>query len=349
MPRTCSTLLGVLLALTGVRGPAQTADAPGAGSQPAPVAGEQPVFQRPQPLLEPLSAPPGESSDALAGQSLATDQPVTLDGSLATDRPVTLDGSLASTPVASLSDFWGYRYSSSSIDWIAGSGDEFGMVSLIWDHYTEVGIHHGLGVGMQFHFLAGPEQTDMPPRVFDFSIGYQIRDRLGPLAYDVSAAVMASSDFEGSAREGIRFPSHAVGFLDIHPTMALVFGIDYLDRGDIQLLPVGGVIWIPNPEMRFELVFPRPRLVFRLTDRYRLFLAGELGGDTWAIERETLVDDLATYRDLRVSIGLEHVDAEGGWSSFEIGYLFDRQLEYASGLGDMRLDDAVLFRLATTF
>ena len=82
--------------------------------------------------------------------------------------------------------------------------------------------------------------------------------------------------------------------------MDLVFGIDYLDRGDIKLLPVGGLIWTPNPAMRFEVVFPRPRAVFQLSDRYRLYVSGELGGGSWAIRRVSQDDDLATYRDLRV-------------------------------------------------
>jgi hypothetical protein len=86
------------------------------------------------------------------------------------------------------------RYSTSSLDWIPGGGDQFGMFSIVWDHYEKSGFNNGIGVGVGFHFLAGPKQTDMPPRVFDFSIGYQIRQRVGPLAFDLAAAVMASSD-----------------------------------------------------------------------------------------------------------------------------------------------------------
>ncbi len=126
-------------------------------------------------------------------------------------------------------------------------------------------------------------------------------------------------------------------------------GVDFLDRGDVKLLPVAGLIWVPRPDMRFELVFPRPRAVFQVADGYHLYLSGELGGDTWAIERVALGDDLATYRDLRVCIGLERAQDDAAWSAFEIGYLFDRRLDYSSGRGDMHLDDAVMFRLVTWF
>jgi hypothetical protein len=324
MPRSrCLTLVGLLAVLTAARGLAQTTE-------------EFSIQRLPSVDLSP-QVPPSEDQSPAAGEPLVT------------DAPVNLDGSAEAPPVASLSDFLGYRWSTSSLDWIPGGGDQFGMFSIVWDHYVKSGINNGLGIGMGFNFLSGPDQTDMPPRVYDFSIAYQIRQRLGPLAFDVAASVLAASDFEGSARKGILFPGHAVGFLSVRPAVDVVFGVDYLDRSDIKLLPVAGLIWTPKPEMRFELVFPRPRAVFQLTDHHRLYLAGELGGGTWAIEREAVGNDLATYRDLRVCIGVEYVGKDGQRSAIEIGYLFDRRLEYSSGIGDMRLDDAVMLRLVTRF
>ncbi|MEN6494192.1 MAG: hypothetical protein ABFD16_07870 [Thermoguttaceae bacterium] len=248
-----------------------------------------------------------------------------------------------------LDAFLGYRYESSSLDWILGNDDQFGMFSILWDHYQRPGAKHGLDVGLQFHFLNGPVRTDMPSKVYDFSIAYQHRDRIGVFGYDAAVSVMASSDFEGSSREGIRFPSHAVGFLSVHPALELVFGVDYLDRGDVKLLPVGGLIVLPHPDVRLEAVFPRPRVVFRLTDRHHLYVGGELGGGTWAIERATGADDLASYRDLRVSIGLQHFGNDHSCTTIEIGYLFDRRLEYTSGQGDYRPTDTAVIRLINTF
>jgi len=265
-----------------------------------------------------------------------------------------------------LRDFWGYRYHACSFDWIIGKGDQFGAFSLNGDHYQPAGIQSGLGVGLDFHFLSGPVQSEMPPRVFDFSIGYQFRRRCGAFGYDLAASVMASSDFEGSARQGIRYPGHAVGFLQFHPSAELVFGIDYLDREDIRLLPVAGIIWFPRDDLRLDLVFPRPRVTFvlpprpwwsraeaaeaetdvlpRVSREHRLYVGGELGGGTWAVQRWESYNDLATYRDLRLSIGLECVDDRGSRSALEVSYLFGRRLEFTSGIDNMRLDDTVMLR-----
>ena len=280
-------------------------------------------------------APPAKDGSPAAGEAVAGGKLITLEGS----------GSAAT----SLSDFVGYRTSTSSLDWIPGGGNQFGMFSIVNDHYQKAGINSGFGLGAGVHFLSGPDQTDMPARTYDFSLAYQARQRLGPLALNVSAAVLAAADFKGSAREGILFPSHAVGYLNVDPETALVLGVDFLDRGNVKLLPVAGLTWVPTPEMRFEAVFPRPRAVFQLSDSYRLYLSGELGGDSWAIERVAGCGDLATYRDLRLCIGLERAQDDNAWTAFEIGYLFDRRLDFASSNGDMRLDDAVMFRLVTWF
>lgn len=264
-----------------------------------------------------------------------------------TDATVELEP--AAEPPKPLDAFLGYRYETSPLEWIIGTGDQFGMFSFTNDHYLSSGVDHGFGVGYEFHFLSGPVVTDMPPRVYDFSIAYQHRDRAGAFGYDVAASVMVSSDFEGSCREGIRFPGHAVGFLSVGSTTDLVFGVDYLDRGDVKLLPVVGLIAIPHPDVRLEVVFPRPRAVFQLADRYRLYVGGELGGGTWAIERATLAEDLATYRDLRLCVGLQGLEWGHLHSAIEIGYLFSRRLEYTSGNGDFSPIDTTMIRLVGTF
>jgi hypothetical protein len=248
-----------------------------------------------------------------------------------------------------LDGFWGYRRDCRGLSWIVGDGDQFGMFSLHSNHYVSSGIESGLGVGLQFHFLAGPERTDLPPRVFDFSIGYQRRQQIGLLTYDIAFAVDAASDFEGSARKGIRFPAHAVGYLPVTNHLQLVFGADFLDRGDIKLLPVGGLLWRPDPALRIELVFPSPRVDWQLTAERRLYLRGGLGGGSWAVERDTFVDDLVSYRELQLGIGLEYCPVDGNTSALEITCLFDRKLEFTSGNGDYHPNSTVMLRSVTTY
>jgi hypothetical protein len=266
-----------------------------------------------------------------------------------TGNPIDLEKSIEVKPAPLLSDFMGYRYSASALEWIPGGGDQFGIFSALLDGHEQAGVRNGIITGFGFYVFSGPVQSEMPPRAYDFSIGYQIRHRIGPLAFDLAASVQAASDFNGDARKGIQYPGHGVAYLTVRPNLDLVLGVDYLDRADVKLLPVAGLIWNPNPFTRYELVFPRPRAVFQLTEVYRLYIYGELGGGTWAVETPILSNTLATYRDLRACIGFESVDPDGRQWAIEAGYLFGRRLEYTSQIGNMRLDDAVVLRLVTMF
>jgi hypothetical protein len=253
--------------------------------------------------------------------------------------------------------------------WLPGHDDRFGWFSYESFGGTSVSNWPSLVTGFGVHFLDGPLQTDMPPRLFDFMIGLQHRRLIQPnIGYDIVFRVGAFSDFEGGAEDGIRYPSHAVTFFRMNPRMELVLGVDYLDRDDISLLPVAGAIWRPADWLKLEAVFPRPRVAARILDtRQWLYLAGELGGGTWAVERAGLVslhalsiekfapggsglfDDNATYRDLRLVLGWESVREESLSSSIEVGYVFDRELSYRSGLGDYEPPDGFMLRMTARY
>jgi hypothetical protein len=246
---------------------------------------------------------------------------------------------------------FGYKVRQSNTSWLVGNGDDFGMFSLESLTSLQQGKSWNIGTGIGFHFLGGPIQTDMPPRLFDFQIGVEHRKWLSEsFGYDVSAVIGAFSDFEGSAREGVRYPSHAVGYWRWSPAVDVVFGLDYLDRDDYHMLPVAGVILTPWENLRLEVVYPRPRAELWISPKQSIYLAGELGGDTWAVERTPDADDVATYRDLRMLFGVATRNAkERTTSTFELGYVFARDLSYRSGLGDMELQDTLLVRMSTLY
>jgi hypothetical protein len=245
-------------------------------------------------------------------------------------------------------DWLGYNSTDSDWTWIAARND-LGIFSLQSFPTLEIGEKTSFETGMGVHFLSGPTVTDLPPRLFDLEMALRTRRLVGDSTmFDLKVGVGAFTDFEGSSREGIRFPGHAVAYHEVDPWMIAVLGVDVLDRDDISLLPVVGTIYRPNQDLICELVFPRPRLQYRISDAKSLYLSGELGGGTWAVERVGGIDDVATYRDLRVACGVmdwgKHHE-----TVLEIGYAFARALEFRSGNGDYDPDGALMLRLRSHF
>ena len=101
-----------------------------------------------------------------------------------------------------------------------------------------------------------------------------------------------------------------LGVITLTPTVQIAAGVVYIDRVQIKLLPAGGIIWTPNPDARYEILFPNPKLARRWTTIGNtdvwLYATGEYGGGSWTIQRIGFTDQ-ADYNDIRVGGGIEGV------------------------------------------
>jgi Domain of unknown function (DUF6268) len=243
-----------------------------------------------------------------------------------------------------------YRREEDAVVYLPGDGDQFGWLSIESGNYLQSDQKFGPTANMNIHLLSGPNSVPLPPRLYDFELGFQSRRSLSDLfSYDCSASVGVYSDFEDSARDGVRFPAHAVGMFHPGQRADWVFGVDYLGRDDLKLLPVFGLCWYDpdRPSLRYELIFPRPRVDLALSQRTRLYSAGLLGGGTWDIEYPNEQNDVMTYRDYRMVIGVEQADSKGDLSAWELGWVFGRSLEFRSRLNERDFDDAFMIRFVS--
>jgi len=132
------------------------------------------------------------------------------------------------------------------------------------------------------------------------------------------------------------------------------FGVVYLDRNKIKLLPAGGVVWTPNPDSRYEFLFPNPKLAHRWTTvgttEVWYYLSGEYGDGAWTITREDGSHDSVDYNDIRVALGLETISTANLRGFVEGGFVFDRQIFYRSGIpGQFNPSDTVMVRAGISF
>lgn len=176
--------------------------------------------------------------------------------------------------------------------------------------------------------------SDIPAGLYD---GYvqarwmrKIGDRFG---VDLAVAPGWYADFRNDSSQALRITGHGFGAWEAHENLRVVAGLIYLDRYDVDFLPAGGLLWTPADDRRFELIFPRPRLAWRIAEQpqasHWLYLAAEFGGNQWAMESNTGRDQIIVIRDYRLLAGWERRPADLGLSwRAEAGWVTGRKVEY---------------------
>lgn len=209
--------------------------------------------------------------------------------------------------------------------------------------------------GFDVTSLAGPACPDLPPLLYDAYLDCMWLPKLAERWLGIlSVAPGIYSDFDALPDEALRIKGKGLVRYDWVPGRVQVLaGVLYLHRFSVNLLPAGGIVWDPADDWHLELLFPRPKIAYRWTASALhedwAYLAGEFGGDTYAIRRGPDNGDMLELLDWRIFAGLERKTPGGGSLRLEGGYVFGRDIQFASGRGDRRLADTVLIRAGFDF
>jgi len=125
--------------------------------------------------------------------------------------------------------------------------------------------------------------------------------------------------------------------------LTVSLGAVYFDRADFNLLPAFGIVWTPTPEWKIDATMPRPRIFHRLWKRGGEaegwgYFGGSIGGNTWAVTRESGLTDELTIRDFRIMGGYEVIEQGNRGHFVETGLAFGRTVEYEQADTELELD-----------
>lgn len=191
------------------------------------------------------------------------------------------------------------------------------------------------------HLWDGPSgiSADLPPMAYSAYLDFQYAtDPTIQIGAELGFRVGVYTDFNTFVTESLRFQGLGLGVARLTPTITAKFGVMYLDRVDIKLLPAGGILWTPTPQIRFDIFFPQPKLAAYLTTigTYDVwwYLAGEYGGGSWTIQRTAGNTQEIDINDFRVGGGLEWTGPRGFTGFVEGGWVFNRVVLYRGSPAD---------------
>lgn len=254
-----------------------------------------------------------------------------------------------------------------TLTWNSGTGDQLGVTDLDTRFTLYFPYVQGLLItpGYSAHMLNGPLKTDLPGTLYDNWIEFRwLKKWNDTWSSDIAVSPSLYTDYDNLSSDAYRITGRAIALYTASPEWQWAFGAIYLDRQDIKAMPAVGMIWTPNDDWKMEVLFPRPRLMRRMSYDDNVtrwaYVGGEFGGNTYAIERPGIQipavplaappwRDVVTYSALRLYVGYEVKRTKGFSPRVELGWTFNRSLEYQSGVGDTDLPSTAMLRIGGGF
>lgn len=207
----------------------------------------------------------------------------------------------------------------------------------------------------QWRALDGPTTIECPPNLYETYVDFMWVPRVSPQWTGIIAVAPAFySDFESRSQNGFRMTGKGFVRYDAIPEkLQVIAGILYLNRHDIKTLPAGGLIWDPNPDVHYEIIFPRPKLSHRIAYgndwENWLYLSAEFGGNSFDITQTDGTPNTIILYDNRISFGWEHKRNGGAGMRFEIGVVFNRRVELSDPYAEVNPPTTGMVRGVITF
>ena len=210
----------------------------------------------------------------------------------------------------------------------------------------------------ELHFVESPTGIDLPPRLHDLVIDFNHFRRVTDnwIANIAVSPGYYTDDHSFDSDDALRINGRAVAVYDPTPEWKGLLGVAYLNGGWDKIVPIAGVVYEPNDDVKYEFVYPRPRVAWRLPnspvpgrDEFWFYVLGEFQNAIWAFEQEDGTPDMFASRDWRLILGLERKIIGGLSHRVEIGYVFNREIKLASDGSDIDVEDSLLLRAGIVY
>ncbi len=212
-----------------------------------------------------------------------------------------------------------------------------------------------LAMGIADTFIQTPAGIDVPNQLYGVPVELRwLIPFRESWAVDLGAGGGLYSDFSGSGTRGFRVTGRAIFVKTVSDRLKWSAGVLYLGRENLKAMPVAGLIYTPEDDVKIELLIPRSRIARRMawvgTREHWMYFGLELfGGNSWAIEQAGGVEDIVIYKDNRLIVGYE-TKAPGALAGrVEVGYVFARHLEFKNDPAKLDPGGTMLLRVGVTY
>ncbi len=122
-------------------------------------------------------------------------------------------------------------------------------------------------------------------------------------------------------------------------------------RGRFPVLPLVGVIWIPNKQFRLNAILPEPRVIYSPTDKLNFWAGGQFVGGSFRTDHDDTIAPRklngaqVDYTDYRAGLGFSYEVNNACAVDLGAGYAIERSFDFHRANKVYDVDPAPYLRL----
>lgn len=191
-----------------------------------------------------------------------------------------------------------------------------------------------VNIGLEWTHYEFETEGTLPADFTTDSIGLPVRWGFGPrngLAGSLIFSPSLRTDFDGISMDDVGLAGLALGSYPWRTNVTVIFGAVYSRSfGRDRLFPALGATLTPTTNWQVDLVFPRPRVSYQATEKTKVYLGVEPGGDQWNVHQQGVARDLA-LEEYRAGGGLEYALRGRLSLALQAGQVFARNVKIYDG------------------
>lgn len=122
-------------------------------------------------------------------------------------------------------------------------------------------------------------------------------------------------------------------------------------RGRFPVIPLAGLIWMPNERLKLMAILPEPRIIYSVCDKWDLWVGGQLTGGSFRTDRDDTIvphklsNAQVDYADYRVGGGVIYSPCDAVTLNLGGGYAIERSFDFYRADMKYKTDPAPYLRL----
>jgi hypothetical protein len=136
-----------------------------------------------------------------------------------------------------------------------------------------------------------------------------------------------------------------------NPKLTWVLGVFVAPSEETKIGPIAGLIYQYNDKLVFNIIPPRPQIIYSFNDKLDIFAEGGFSDDEFQVKKDGYKKAILVYKEMHLGGGLKYSLNKFIDTSLSVGGMFNRTLKYRDSLGKVNIQNCLYteFRVEAQF